>query len=87
MEPELVAFQKQYEVFLEVQDLSFIKELYNQMLINRNQEVVVLEPGNEFSAIALGINETGELLVRRENDNVETVFAGEVSVRGLYGYV
>ena len=83
----LVEFQKQYEVFLEVQDLSFIKELYNQMLINRNQEVVVLEPGNEFSAIALGINETGELLVRRENDNVETVFAGEVSVRGLYGYV
>lgn len=83
----LAEFQKQYERFLQVEDLSFMKESYNQMLINRNQEVMVLEPGNEFSAIALGMNELGELLVKRENGDVETVFAGEVSVRGLYGYV
>ena len=28
-----------------------------------------------------------ELLVRRENGQVETIYAGEVSVRGIYGYV
>ena len=83
----LQEFQKQYECFLEWEDLSFIKEDYNQMLINRNREVQVLEPGKEYHAEALGINELGELLVRKESGSIEAVFAGEVSVRGIYGYV
>lgn len=83
----LLEFEEQYELFLEVQDLSLLKESYNQMLINRNQEVLVLEPENEYKAEALGINEAGELLVKKSNGDVESVFAGEVSVRGLYGYV
>ena len=29
----------------------------------------------------------GELLVQREDGSVEAVYAGEVSVRGIYGYV
>ena len=79
----LAEFQAQYESFLEVQDLSLVKESYNRMLINKYQQVVVLEPGNEYEAEALGINETGELLVKKANGDIEVVFAGEVSVRGL----
>ncbi len=47
----------------------------------------MLEPGNEYNGIARGINEKGELLVEREDKEVSAVFAGEVSVRGIYGYV
>ena len=83
----LLEFREQYELFLKVQDLSFIQDAYNQMLINRNREVLVLEPGKEYQAKALGINESGELLVKKSDGSVETVFAGEVSVRGVYGYV
>lgn len=83
----LEEFQKQYQHFSEVQDLSFLQEDYNQVLINRNREVLVLEPGNEYQAKALGINELGELMVRKEDGSIENVFAGEVSVRGIYGYV
>lgn len=83
----LEEFQKQYQRFLEMQDLGFLQEDYNEMLINRDREVVVLEPGKEYSAEALGINELGELLVRKSDGNIEAVFAGEVSVRGIYGYV
>lgn len=83
----LEEFQKQYQHFLQVQDLSFLQENYNRMLINRNREVLVLEPGNQYQAEALGINELGELLVRKEDGSIEAVFAGEVSVRGIYGYV
>ena len=57
------------------------------MLVNGNREVLVLEPGNEYEAEALGINEQGELLVKKKDGSVENVFAGEVSVRGIYGYV
>ena len=83
----LEEFEERYHQFLEVQDLSFLQEDYNGMLINRNREVLVLEPGNEYQAEALGINELGELLVKKTDGRIEAVFAGEVSVRGIYGYV
>lgn len=83
----LEEFQKQYQRFLGIQDLSFLLNEYNQMLINKNREVLVLEPGWKYQAKALGINQKGELLVRKDDGSEEAVFAGEVSVRGIYGYV
>lgn len=83
----LSEFEKHYQLFLQVQDMSFLKEEFNRLLINRNKEVVVLEPSGEFQAEAIGINNLGELLVKKASGDIEAVFAGEVSVRGLYGYV
>lgn len=83
----LKEFWKQYNIFLEIQDLSYMQESYNKMLVNRNREVLVLEPGNEYQAIASGINEAGELLVKKLDGTEAAVYAGEVSVRGIYGYV
>lgn len=89
---ELVAetmkcFEENYEVFEKTQDLSGLIEPYHAVLANFGQPVRVLQPGNEYSGIARGINARGELLVERENGSVEAVYAGEVSVRGLYSYV
>jgi BirA family biotin operon repressor/biotin-[acetyl-CoA-carboxylase] ligase len=60
---------------------------YNKYLVNCGKEVRVLDPKGEYDALAEGINENGELIVKRK-DNGETclVYAGEVSVRGIYGY-
>ncbi len=82
----LDSFEKYYECFLQTEDLSLLKEAYDEMLINRGKTVRVLEPGHEYTGVAEGINELGELLVRREDGTLEQVFAGEVSVRGVYGY-
>lgn len=79
-------FWKYYEVFLETQDLSGIVNEYNDLLINKDCEVKVLEPKNEYAAYALGVNEKGELLVKMKSGEVKCIYAGEVSVRGLYGY-
>lgn len=79
-------FERYYETFLETGDLSGLKDAYNRMLVNMDTEVRVLEPGNEYCGISRGINEKGELLVEREDHTVEAVYAGEVSVRGVYGY-
>lgn len=79
-------FERYYEIFMETEDLSGLRDTYHEMLVNLNNEVRVLEPGNEYCGISRGINEKGELLVERENQTVEAVFAGEVSVRGVYGY-
>ena len=48
-------FEKYYEIFQETEDLSGLKELYNSMLVNKDREVKVLEPGNEYKAYAIGI--------------------------------
>ena len=37
--------------------------------------------------MARGINDAGELLVERSEGGLTAVYAGEVSVRGIYGYV
>ena len=80
-------FEEYYDKFLQTGDLSLLQEQYNELLLNRNRGVRVLEPGNEYSGVALGINKDGELLVEKEDGSRAAVYAGEVSVRGVYGYV
>lgn len=83
----LFQFEKDYEEFLKRGDLSGILESYNAHLINRGKEVRILDEADGYTGISRGILKTGELLVEREDGRLETVYAGEVSVRGLYGYV
>ena len=83
----LEEFYKYYDGFLRAGDLSYLQETYNQMLVNRDKQVVIHEPGNEYEARALGINEQGELVVELSDGSRQNIYAGEVSVRGVYGYV
>ena len=47
-----------------------------------------LQPGDEHAGVARGIDAMGDLIVERsDNGQTEKVFAGEVSIRGLYSYV
>lgn len=87
LESILGAFEELYEEFIRTEDLSGCMEQYNALLVNLNREVTVLDPKGEYSGVARGINATGELLVQRSDGTVTEVFAGEVSVRGIYGYV
>lgn len=80
------AFEKNYELFLKTLDLSLLQENYNALLVNRDAAVKVLDPKGEYTGVAKGIDIDGDLLVETEDKAVKKVFAGEVSVRGLYGY-
>lgn len=80
-------FEQYYSAFLEKGDLSALQDTYNEMLVNRGRGVRVLEPEHEYDGTAEGIDERGRLLVRLEDGSVNAVYAGEVSVRGIYGYV
>lgn len=80
-------FEQNYEQFMETEDLTLIQDAYNAILVNQGRMVKVLEPDGGYDAKALGINEKGELLVEKEDGSRENIYAGEVSVRGIYGYV
>lgn len=86
LERVLAHFEKNYNTFTAALDLSMLMDAYDARLLNLNAEVRVLDPKGEYTGIARGINPTGELLVETENGEVIPVYAGEVSVRGLYGY-
>ena len=83
----LKAFEEKYEAFCRGDDFSELMEEYNGLLVNCGREVRVLDPKGEYTGLCKGINEKGELLVELPDGRVEAVYAGEVSVRGIYGYV
>lgn len=80
-------FENYYETFLKESDLSAVMGEYNEKLANNQAQVKVLDPKGEYEGIAQGINAQGELLVKLPDDQITAVYAGEVSVRGIYGYV
>ncbi len=81
-------FEINYAVFEKTWDFSGLVDQYNRSLVNRDREVRVLDPKGAYDGIARGINEKGELIVERKSDGqMEYVYAGEVSVRGVNGYV
>lgn len=80
-------FEQNYRLFEKTWDLKLMLDKYNSMLINRGKRVRVLDPKGEYEGIAHGINENGGLIVeRQDNGELVYVYAGEVSVRGVYGY-
>ncbi len=75
-----------YATFLQTEDMSALKDRYEAQLINCGRRVSVLDPKESFTGIDRGINAAGELIVETDEGTV-CVSAGEVSVRGVYGYV
>lgn len=79
-------FEAYYEIFLKTKDMSALEKEYNSYLANCKEKVCVLDPKGKYEGTAQGINSQGELIV----DTWEArrlVSSGEVSVRGIYGYV
>lgn len=87
LEEIMDAFEDYYALFEKKGDLAELREFYNQKLVNLDSEVRVLDPKGEFTGIATGINDKGELCVELEGGSTVEVYAGEVSVRGICGYV
>ena len=79
-------FEDYSELYEKTQDLSSLVKEYDSYLVNRGQKVRVLDSKEPYEGKAMGITDRGELIV----DTWEArrlVSAGEVSVRGVYGYV
>lgn len=86
-------FGEYYQRYVQDGDLSAFIEEYNQILANKDREVQIFHgmvedatPEKISQGIARGIDKDGALRVEIDGE-IETVFSGEVSVRGVYGYV
>lgn len=79
-------FEAYYDIFLQTEDLSAVASEYNAYMVNLNQTVKVLDPKEPYEGKARGITTRGELVVDTWKSR-KLVSSGEVSVRGIYGYV
>ena len=62
-----------YEEYIKTGNLRFVKETYEKALVNKDREVLILDPAGEYRAVAEGIDEKGELLVRMADGTVREV--------------
>jgi len=68
-------------------DASEELEEYRRLCLNLGREVAVHSAEGERTALAVDIGSDFSLRVRYDDGEEESVRSGEVSVRGLYGYV
>ena len=54
--------------------------------VTLNKEVKIIYNNTELVGSAIDVVEAGQLIVRTEN-GIMAVNSGEVSVRGMYGYI
>lgn len=68
-------------------DRAGILARYRQDCITLRQEISLVRGDEIRHGKALDVDENGALVVRYEDDTIEAVNSGEVSVRGMYHYV
>ncbi len=76
-----------YTRFLKAEDLSPFIEEYNQLLVHLDKEIKVLALDSVQHGIARGIGATGDLLLDLPDGTRKSIISGEVSVRGMHGYI
>lgn len=81
----LEEIEKCYTLFLEKGFEAFLEE-YKNSCATLNRTVKICKGNEEYIAEATDVTKKGELIVRQGNKN-ETISFGEVSVRGLLGYI
>lgn len=70
-----------------LQNGCFSMEEYGNLCVTLNREVRVITVESEYKATATSVTEDGELVVRLADGSERKVNSGEVSVRGLFGYL
>lgn len=72
---------------LKTGELSDYLAEYRRDCVNLGKTVQLLSPGGRETVTAVDVDEAFGLVVRRADGTEKTVRSGEVSVRGMYGYV
>lgn len=101
IESFLIYFNQCYQQFLRQGNLAFLQDEYNHYLAGFGQEIYLIPHDQTMQTknpylidtkqltpyLCMGIDPVGNLICRHEDGTLITVNSGEVSVRGLHGYM
>lgn len=79
-------FEDLYKEFLSGDKESTISILREKSAV-LDKEVYIIDRTGKTKVYARDIDENGNLLVEKENGSIETIFTGEISIRGLESYI
>ena len=82
----LTSFEHYYQLFLKTEDLSLLRDSYNAQLVNIGKQIRIIDRSGERCGVSAGIDDSG-CLIADIDGKTEHIMSGEVSVRGIYGYV
>ena len=87
LDKNYLAAQMLKDMDWEYRNLDTCVQRYAEICVTVGKEVGVIGAAEEFKGTATGIADSGGLIVRKEDGTETVVSSGEVSVRGIYGYV
>ena len=76
-----------YDLFKNTGSIKEVINICRKGSVLLGKEVRVINGGKETICTAIDIDEDGELVVKHEDGTIHKVLSGEVSVRGINGYV
>jgi BirA family biotin operon repressor/biotin-[acetyl-CoA-carboxylase] ligase len=80
-------FEILYTKFIDTGFISDSIKICKENSIFIGQDVRIIRLNKEFIAKAIDLDDEGQLIIQLEDGTIEKVFSGEVSMRGLYGYI
>jgi len=80
-------FEKLYTELIEYNNIDTSIEICKKNSILIGKEVRIINRNKERLGKAVGLNSNGELLVQFENEEIKPLISGEISVRGMNGYI
>lgn len=79
-------FEGYYKLLLK-DDTGSIIEKYRNLCITIDKDIIAIKDNEEIKGKAIDIAQTGELIIKKEDGTTLNINSGEVSVRGMYGYI
>jgi len=86
LEAFLETFEQDYNRFCQ-QDISCVIEEQKKRSVTIGRRVCITRGNEQLEAEAIDIDNEGKLVVRFDDGSVTALFSGEISVRGINGYV
>ena len=83
----LCQFEKLYLDYIEKDDKKEVLGICRQYSAIINKEIYVIKNDQKELVDCIGINEEGNLIIKNKDGNLEEIMSGEVSIRGVKGYV
>lgn len=80
-------FEELYEEFVTKENIDTSIKICKESSILLGKEIKIIERNNKFLAKALNLSNEGRLIIQHSDGKVEEIMSGEVSVRGINGYI
>lgn len=80
-------FEKLYYDFINTGDLNKAVEVCKKRSVILGKTIKVINKNETIIAKAIDINENGELVIKKNDGEIINIISGEVSIRGINGYI